>query len=159
LHLRDIFDKKITWRLHVEIIEAKAFKIFTRIYSLFKRECLSANIKLTLHKALISSVMTFAYHAYEFAADTYSLKLQRLQKKVLRNVGNFPKFTPIHDLHTAFNLPYVYGYKTKLCRQETEVIQNHENEQVRGIGQGEARHRKYKRLEFGRGQTYDRSND
>jgi hypothetical protein len=38
-----------------------------------------------------------------------------------------------------------------LGRQQTEVIQNHENENVRYIGQGEARHRKYKRLKLGGG--------
>jgi hypothetical protein len=47
-----------------------------------------------------------------------------------------------------------------LCRQEADVIENHGNEHVRGIGQGEARHRKYtKRLELGGGQAYDRSSD
>jgi hypothetical protein len=39
-------------------------------------------------------------------------------------------------VHTAFKLPYIYDYITKLCRQQAEVIQNHENEHVRGIGQG-----------------------
>jgi hypothetical protein len=37
--------------------------------------------------------------------------------------------------------------------QQAEVIQNHENERVRGIGQGEAGHGKYKRLKLGRGQA------
>jgi hypothetical protein len=41
----------------------------------------------------------------------------------------------------------------------TEVIQNHDNESVLNIGQGEARHRKYKRLKLGGGQAYDRSSD
>jgi hypothetical protein len=50
-------------------------------------------------------------------------------------------------------------YKTKLCRQQTEVILNHHNENVRYIGQGEARHRKYKRLKLGGDQAYDRSID
>jgi hypothetical protein len=36
------------------------------------------------------------------------------------------------------------------CKQ-AEVIQNHENENVRYIGQGEAPHRKYKRLKLGGG--------
>jgi hypothetical protein len=58
-----------------------------------------------------------------------------------------------------FNLPYVYDYITKLCRQQTEVLQNHVNGHVRSIEQGEARHRKYKRLKFGGGQTNDRSSD
>jgi hypothetical protein len=124
-----------------------------------KSQRLSAKSKLTLHKVLINSVMTYAFPTWELAADTYILKLQRMQNKVLRTIGNFPRFTPVHDLHTAFNLPYVYDYITKLCRQQAEVIQNHENEHVRGIGQGEVRHRKYKRLKLGGGQAYDRSSD
>jgi hypothetical protein len=43
--------------------------------------------------------------------------------------------------------------------QQAEVILNHENENVRNIGQGEPRHRKYKRLKLGGGQAYDRSSD
>jgi hypothetical protein len=48
----------------------------------------------------------------------------------------------------AFKLPYilVYDYITKLCRQQAEVIQNHEKANVCIIGQGEQRHRKYKRV-------------
>jgi hypothetical protein len=80
----------------------------------------SVNIELTLHKAPISSVMTYACSGWELAADTYLLKLQRLQNKVLCIIENFPRRTPIRDLHTAFILPYVYDYKTKLCRQQAE---------------------------------------
>jgi hypothetical protein len=43
-YLGVIFDKRMSWRLHIEIIEAKAFRTFIRIYSLFKSERLSANI-------------------------------------------------------------------------------------------------------------------
>jgi hypothetical protein len=46
----------------------------------------------------------------------------------------------------AFQIPYVYDYITKLCRQQAQVIQNHDNAHVRNIGLGEARHRKYKRI-------------
>jgi hypothetical protein len=62
-------------------------------------------------------------------------------------------------MHTAINLPFVYDYITELCRKQAEVIWNHENEHVRGIRQGEARHRKYKRLKLGAGQAYDHSSD
>jgi hypothetical protein len=57
------------------------------------------------------------------------------------------------------NLPYVYDYIIKLCRKQAEVIQNYGNEHVRGIGQGEARHRRYKRLKLGGGKAWDRSSD
>jgi hypothetical protein len=41
-------------------------------------------------------------------------------------------------MHIAFHIPYVYDYITKSCRQQADVIQNYENENVRYIGQGEA---------------------
>jgi hypothetical protein len=103
--------------------------------------------------------MTYAYLAWELAADTYLLKLQHLQNTVLHPTGNIPRSTPIHDLHTAFKLPYVYYYITKLSRQQAEVIQNHENKHVRTIVQGEARHRKYKRLKLHGSQAYNYSSD
>jgi hypothetical protein len=108
-YLGVIFDKRITWRPDIEMIETKAVRTFITIYSLFNSEHLSANIKLSLHKALIRSVL----------ADILLLKLQRLQNKVLRTIGNFSRCTLDRDLHTAFNLSYIYDYITKLCRQET----------------------------------------
>jgi hypothetical protein len=54
-------------------------------------ERLNANIKLTLHKALIRSVMTYACPTWKFAAETYLLKLQCLQNKVLPTTGSFPR--------------------------------------------------------------------
>jgi hypothetical protein len=56
-------------------------------------------------------------------------------------------------------LPYVYDYIIKLCRKGAEVIRTHENEHVRGVEQGEARHGKYTRFKLGGGQAYDRSSD
>jgi hypothetical protein len=64
-------------------------------------------------------------------------------------------FVPIFATQrlTAFNLPYVNDYITTLRRQQAEVKQTHENEHVRVIGQGEVRHRKYKRPKLGSGQA------
>jgi hypothetical protein len=90
--------------VHTAMIEAKAFRTFIRIYSVLKSEHLSASIKPDLHKALIRSVMTYACPTWELAADTFLLKLQHMQNKVLRIIGNFPRCTPVYDLHTALNL-------------------------------------------------------
>jgi hypothetical protein len=103
--------------------------------------------------------MTYACPAWAYAADTHLMKLQRLQNKVLRTIGNFPRRTSVREMHLAFHLPYVCDYMIKLCRQQAKVILNHDNESVRNIGQGEARHRKYKRLKLGGGQAYDRSSE
>jgi hypothetical protein len=44
-----------------------------------------------------------------------------------------------------------------LYRTQAEVILNHVDPNLRGIGQREARHRKYKGLKLGGCQGYDRS--
>jgi hypothetical protein len=49
----------------------------------------------------------------------------------------------------------IHGYLPQIT--DAEVILNHDNENVRNIGQGEGQHRKYKRLKLGGGQAYDRS--
>jgi hypothetical protein len=38
------------------------------------------------------------------------------------------------------------NYITILCRRQAEIIHNHENENVRNIGQSEIPHRKHKSL-------------
>jgi hypothetical protein len=101
--------------------------------------------------------MTYVCPAWEFAAEIYLLKLQHLQNKVLRTIGNLSRRTLVHEMHVAFQIPYVYDYITKLCRKQAEIIHNHENENVRNIGQGETPHRKHKKLKLGGGHLYNRS--
>jgi hypothetical protein len=135
------------------MIEAKAFRTLLEStpYS-------SSNVKLTLHKALIRSVMPYACPAWELAAHIYLLKLQRQRNKVFRTTGNFPRCTPVRDLHTAQPSVCIRLYN-KIMQATSRNMQNHENEHVRSIGQGEAGHRKYRRLKLGGGQGFDRSSD
>jgi len=109
-YLGVIFDRRITRRIH---IEPKAFRRFIRGYPFFKSERLSANIKLTPHKTLIRSIMTYAYSACEFAAGTCLLKLQRLQNKIHCTTCNFPRCTHVHEMQAVFKILYVYDFFTK----------------------------------------------
>jgi hypothetical protein len=52
--------------------------------------------------------MTYACPEWEFCAETHLSELQLLQNKVLRITGNFPRRTPVRELHVVINLPYVY---------------------------------------------------
>jgi hypothetical protein len=92
--------------------------------------------------------MTYDSPTGEFGADTHLMKLQCMQIKVLHTA--IIQDIPVRD-------SFVYDYVTKLRRQQAEVIQNHVNENVRNIGQGEARHRKYKSLILVGDQAYGRS--
>jgi hypothetical protein len=74
---------------------------FTHIsyhYHTLKSERLSVGAELTVYKALIRSMLTYACPVWEFAADSYLLKLQRLQNRALRIIGNPPRHIPICEL-------------------------------------------------------------
>jgi hypothetical protein len=128
-----IFDRRMTWRLHIEKTAAKALGTYIRTYSIFKKTSLSENIKLIVYRALIRSIMTYASPAWEFESDAHLMKLQCLQNRFLRAIDKFDRRTPVRDLHLAFKIPCVYNYITKLCRRQAEVILNHENPNVREI--------------------------
>jgi hypothetical protein len=75
------------------------------IISLFKSKRLSKNIKLNLNNDLIRSAMAYACPTLEFAPEAYQLKLQRLQNKILRTIGNSSSGASARDMHTAFHVP------------------------------------------------------
>jgi hypothetical protein len=80
----------------------------SRVKVTTKSDQLSANISIKLSLG----------PAWESAANTHPIKLQRLQNMVLPTSGKFPRNTPIPDMHTTFQIPYVCDYITKLCRHK-----------------------------------------
>jgi hypothetical protein len=50
------FDRRMTWRHHIERTAAKALRTHVRTHSLFRSRRLSTNIKLTLYKALFGQL-------------------------------------------------------------------------------------------------------
>jgi len=125
------------------MIATKSLHIFLSIYPILKSECLSIGAKLIIYKVLIRSMLTPACLAWGFAVESYLLKLQWLQNRALCTTGNFPRHTPIHDLHRSFKVPYLYDYITHLCRKQVSIICNHDSIIICNIGQGESCHRKY----------------
>jgi hypothetical protein len=53
----------------------------------------------------------------------------------------------------------MHVFITQLCRQQAKVIRNNSNATARKTGQGEAMHKKFKRLKHGGGQAHDHSSD
>jgi hypothetical protein len=74
------FDRRMTWRRHIERTVAKPFAHIHK--GLSSSALLSTDIKPILYNALIRSVMTYACPTREYAADSHLLILQRLQNTV-----------------------------------------------------------------------------
>jgi hypothetical protein len=69
------------------------------------------------------------------------LKLQRLQNRVLRITGNFPRRIQVRELHKAFIIPYNYDNITKVYKHQAAVIQKNGYAIVHNIGQSDAGHK------------------
>jgi hypothetical protein len=74
---------------------------------LFKSESSNSNIKLTLHNALIRSVMTYACPTWGLEADTYLLKLLRPQKQVS------PHHWKFSEMHIGQR--FAHGFQPSVC--------------------------------------------
>jgi hypothetical protein len=146
MYLGVTFDTRMTWRHHIEMTIAKALHTYIRIHCLFKSGRSSIYIKLMLYKALIRSITTYTYPTWKYATKDHLLILRRLQNRVLRTIGNLDRCTPVREFHVAFKIANVCDYVTKLCETQPEEVLHHVNQNVHEIGQGEARHRKYKGL-------------
>jgi hypothetical protein len=81
---------------------AKALRTYVRTCSLFRIGRFSTNIILKFYKALITPVTTYACPTMEYAADAHLVKLQSLENRVLRAIGNLDMCTPDRELHVAF---------------------------------------------------------
>jgi hypothetical protein len=68
---------------------------------------------------------------------------------VLLTIGDFPRRTSTRQLQVTFNIPYVYDFITQLQGHQAKVIHSHAKKTFHNKGQGEATHRKYKRLKVG----------
>ena len=62
--------------------------------------CIHGWNKLTLYKLCIRSILTYAAPVWSSASVSNYRRLQVLQSKCLRVIGNLPRRTPIHQLHT-----------------------------------------------------------
>jgi hypothetical protein len=73
---------------------------YIRTYFLFKRKRLPINVKLTLYKAPIRSVVVYACPTWDYVAELYGL-----QNRVLCATGCFDRRTPVREMHMAFKIP------------------------------------------------------
>jgi hypothetical protein len=79
--------------------------------------------------------MINACPACEFEADSHLLKLQRLQNRVLRTIGDLLRPRPTRALHPAFRIRF---YNKNM--QEAGRNKNHDNVNVRNTGKSESQH-------------------
>jgi len=110
-YLSLLLDSKLLFMRHLNSVIHKATSTFLQLFPLLARDStLSIPNKITLYKLCICSILTYAAPVWSNTSSTNYRRLQILQSKCLRVIGNYPRCTPIPRLHATLNVSPIYDF-------------------------------------------------
>ena len=90
-------DSKPLFTKHITSVTHNTTGTFLQLFPLLARDLtLTIPNKLTLYKLFIRSALTYAAPVWSYTSPSNYHRLQVLQSKCLRVIGNYPRCTPSH---------------------------------------------------------------
>lgn len=128
-------DKSLTFTKHIDYVCNRAIGKLVQYYPLLHRYAkLSTENKLIMYKVIARTVMVYACPVWGGIISKTNLnRLQVVQNKFLRLVGNFRMYTPIIEMHETLNIDKIYEHVKTLSINFFNRIKNHENVLMREI--------------------------
>lgn len=134
-YLGVILDKKMLFRRHIEWNRAKAYGRLKALYPLINYHShLNIKTAITLYKALIRPIITYACPAWGHAAKTHIKKLEIVQNKILYTITKLPRVTPLRTLHREAGIETISEYIRRSTQQFYDSREGHTNPLVEGLG-------------------------
>ena len=128
-------DSKLLFTKHITAVTHKATGTFLQLFPLLARDStLTTPNKLTLYKLFIRSALTYAAPVWNYISPSTCHRLQVLQSKCLRAIGNYPRCTPIPYLHTTLNIPPISDFIYHLTNKSFSSCPAHPNPLIRSTG-------------------------
>lgn len=110
------FDKRVTFRPHVEEKVAKVNNVVKLLYPLIaRRSSLHQQLKLHLFKTIIRPSFSYGCPLLNGIAACHIKKLQVLQNGILKTILNLPHRTPTTEVHELANIEMVKDYFNELA--------------------------------------------
>jgi hypothetical protein len=91
-----------------------AFVLLALFPLLARDSTLSSHNKLILYILMIRPILTYAAPVWSNTSTTNYRHLQTLQSKCLRVIGNYPRRTSIHLLHSTLNIEPLHQFIWRL---------------------------------------------
>lgn len=132
-YLGVVLDQKLNFSEHINLIVHNAIGKLIKLYPIFKNKHLTQNSKLIFYKTFIRTALLYACPVWSLACQTNVNKLQVVQNKFLRLIGNFRRFTPIYLMHERLNMEYVEKIIYKNSVSYYNKIANHSSYLVKNI--------------------------
>jgi len=90
---------------HLHTVANTATGVFSNIFPFLARySAPTQSNKPTLYKLFIRSIITYAVTVWSSTCSSIYLRLQAIQSKCLRVIGNYPRRTPTSHLHKSLNM-------------------------------------------------------
>jgi hypothetical protein len=131
------FDKRLTWRKHIENTVRKDYLALSSLYPLIcPRHGLDNKLKATLFKTCVRPVLTYAAAMWGYAAPTHIQKLQRVQNKFVRIAFKPERGTWYNPLAEKHGICPIDDYIQSMTQQFYSSIstQNCTNPLMRSLG-------------------------
>lgn len=141
-----VLDAKLTFEAHVKTVAQKAVSKLITLYPLLNRRSkISVSNKLLIYKVLVRPALLYASPVWSMISKCHYDKLQVVQNKFLRLIGNYRRYTQIKEMHKELEIEYVRNYIKKLSIDYFNKIGQHTNKLVKNINYVNKKY-KHKRL-------------
>jgi len=126
---------KLLFTKHLHTVTHKATGVLLQLFPLLARDStLTILNKLTLYKLMIRSLLTYAGPVWSNTSQSNYRHIQILQSKCLRVIGDYPRRTPIHYLHSTLSLEYIHTFIYRLTEKFFQQCTTHSNPLISQIG-------------------------
>lgn len=133
-YLGVLLDTKLTFTKHVNYLTSKAIATLIKLYPIFnRRSFFSPENKMLLYKVIVRSALTYACPVWSMMCKSNFDKLQVVQNKFLRLVGNYRRWSPIKLIHDELEIEYVSDYIMQETKKYYNNIENHTNQLIVNI--------------------------
>jgi hypothetical protein len=128
-------DSKLFFTKHLQIVLHKATGTLLKIFPLLARDStLNIPNKMLLYKLLLRSMITYAAPVWSSTSPTNYRLLQVYQSKCLRVIGDFPRRTPISNLHGHLRIIPIRQFIYHLTDKFFMSCPMHPNPLIRNTG-------------------------
>lgn len=133
-YLGVILDTRLTFTKHIDTQCHKAIGALVKLFPLLNRDS-SLNIKnkILLYKTVIRPILTYAAPVWSNTCAANYKKLQVVQNKCLRVIGNFSRSTSINVIHEKLNVEYIKDFIICLTQKFCAKTENSQDIFVRSI--------------------------
>jgi Reverse transcriptase (RNA-dependent DNA polymerase) len=124
------FDSKLNWSAHIAKAKQTASGRFATLYPILSpKNCIQEKVALTIFKACIWPILTYASPVWSGACKTNINNLQVVQNKVLRTIAKvkWTDFVSTETLHERLNVKTLRSHINKLNLDFYNKAENHDN--------------------------------